>query len=193
MPWAKQFDTDAALEKAMQMFWRRGYEATSMQDLVDCMGVNRGSMYATYGDKHAIFVAALLRYDENRRRQFIADIESRLPPREAIRALFDGFMSGVNESSSSKGCFLTNTALELAAHDPEVAKIVSHSQEEIEAFFLRSVRAGKARGEISVSVKPTEAARGLLASLIGMIVLSRSRPNKPLLRSVLDDALKRLD
>ena len=63
MPWEKQFDSDAVLDKAMQAFWARGYEATSMQDLVDCMGINRGSLYATFGDKHSLFIQALRRYD----------------------------------------------------------------------------------------------------------------------------------
>ncbi|MGD9921955.1 MAG: TetR/AcrR family transcriptional regulator, partial [Pseudorhodoplanes sp.] len=67
MPWEKQFDTDEVLEKAMRAFWDRGYEATSLQDLVDHTGINRGSLYATFGDKHALFIAALRRYDESRR------------------------------------------------------------------------------------------------------------------------------
>lgn len=193
MPWQKQFDTDEALEKAMQAFWQHGYEATSMQDLVDCMGVNRGSLYATYGDKHAIFVAALLRYDEKMRRDFIGQIEASLAPRDAIRRMFEVFADNVSVRGPNRGCFLTNTALELAAHDREVAGIVAHAQEEIEAFFLRAIRSGKTRGEIAASVKPTETARGLLASLIGVVVLSRSRPDKTLLHTVINDALRRLD
>lgn len=192
MPWAKQFDVDAALAKAMEAFWQRGYEATSMQDLVDRMGVNRGSLYATYGDKHAIFVAALRRYDETMRRDFIADIEARLPPRAAIRAMFDAFIEAVACKAPNRGCFLTNSALELAARDDAVGAIVARSQEGIEAFFQRAILAGQAQGEFSAGIDPGTAARSLLASLIGLVVLTRSRPELALLRTIADDALARL-
>ena len=72
MPWQKSFDSDAALQKAMEAFWARGYEATSMQDLVDCMGLGRGSLYATFGGKRSLFVQALRRYDERHRRDWTA-------------------------------------------------------------------------------------------------------------------------
>ncbi len=193
MPWQKQFDLDAVLDKVMQAFWTRGYEATSMQDLVDCTGINRGSLYATYGDKHTLFVAALRMYDEKVRRALLAELEARYGPRKAIRQLFLAFTKGVSEAGGNRGCFLTNTALELAAHDPEVGRIVAQSQEDIEAFFARLIHKGKAQGEIGPHVNTTETARGLLASMIGLVVLTRSRPDRSLLASILDDAARRLD
>lgn len=192
MPWEKQFDANEVLGRAMQIFWVHGYEATSMQDLVDCTGINRGSLYATFGDKRTLFLAALRMYDEKMRRKLLAGIEARYEPRDAIRHMFLAFAANVSESGGNRGCFLTNTALELASHDPEVAEIVAHSQKEIEAFFARMIKTGKARGEIAARVNPAETARGLLASLIGLAVLSRSRPEKPLLRAVVDDAIRRL-
>ena len=68
MPWEKSFDTEEALGKAMAAFWARGYEATSMQDLVDCMGIGRGSIYAAFGDKRRLFMRALALYDDRHRR-----------------------------------------------------------------------------------------------------------------------------
>ncbi len=192
MPWEKTFDVGEALDKAMQTFWARGYEATSMQDLVDCTGVNRGSLYATYGDKRTIFLAALRMYDEKMRRRLLTDIEIHYEPREAIRQMFLAFMANVSEAGGNRGCFLTNTALELAPHDPEVSQVVAHAQREIEVFFARMIKKAKVLGEIPKHVKPTETARGLLASLIGLVVLTRSRPEKVLLQSVVDDALRRL-
>ena len=192
MPWEKQFDIDGVLEKAMRAFWARGYEATSMQDLVTCTGINRGSLYATYGDKRALFLAALRMYDERMRRRLVADFESTCSPVEAIRRMFLAFTAQVAKTGGNRGCLLTNTALELAAHDPEIGRIVAHAQEEIEAFFGRMIRKGKARGEIRADVKPAEAARGLLASLLGLVVLIRSRPEPMLLQSIVDDARRRL-
>ncbi len=192
MPWEKSFDVSETLDKAMQAFWARGYEATSMQDLVDCTGINRGSLYATYGDKRTLFLAALRIYDKRMRRELLADIEARYAPREAIRHMFLAFMADVSEAGGNRGCFVTNTALELAPHDPEVRQIVAHEQEQIEAFFARMIKRGKAQGEIPAHVRPVETARGLLASLIGLVVLTRSRPNRTLLQTIVDDALRRL-
>jgi TetR/AcrR family transcriptional repressor of nem operon len=192
MPWEKQFDADEALQKAMQAFWNRGYEATSMQDLVECMGINRGSLYATYSDKRALFVAALRRYDDKVRRALLADLEARYGPREAIRRVFLAHTAQVSEKGGNRGCFLTNTALELAAHDADARKIVANAQAGIEDFFARMISKGKALGEIPGHVRTASAARGLLASLLGLLVLVRSRPETALLKNVVEDALGRL-
>lgn len=192
MPWEKQFNTEEALGKALEAFWAHGYEATSMQELVDCTGVNRGSLYATYGDKRAIFLAALGQYDDARRRM-LSEFESRYTPREAIRKVFEAFTTSVNEQGGNRGCFITNTALELAAHDEEIRGIVATAQKDVEHFFVRMIRKGRASGEISEHVKPGEAARGLLGSLLGLLVLVRSRPERVLLQSIVDDAVRRLD
>ena len=193
MPWEKQFDVDQVLDKAMQAFWSRGYEATSMQDLVERTGINRGSLYSTYRDKHALFLAALRKYAETIHHKRLSDVEAHYGPREAIRQSFLAFTRQVSEKGGRRGCFLTNTALELAAHDPEAGRIVAEAQKETEAWFARMIEKGKAKGEVAAHVKPAEAATALLASLIGLSVLSRSRPERALLQTVVDDAVRHLD
>jgi TetR/AcrR family transcriptional regulator, transcriptional repressor for nem operon len=193
MPLAKQFDADDVLRKAMEAFWWRGYEATSVQDLVDCTGVNRASLYATYGGKRALFLSALRLYDLRMRAEPLAELEARLPPRQAIRRLFDGFVAQAAAPGARRGCLVVNTALELAAHDADVARIVARSQAGIEAFFARMVKKGKAIGDIGPHVKEAETARGLRASLIGLVVLTRSRPEQALLASIAREAVRRLD
>ena len=193
MPQEKQFNKQEALGRALDAFWSRGFEATSMQDLVDCMGINRGSLYATFGDKRALFLAALASYDEGRR-HMLAEFEKRFDPRDAIRQVFLAFTRDVAEDGGNKGCFITNTALELAPHDDEVRKLVSAAQEDVEQFFVRMIRKGKASGAIGDHVvRPSDAARGLLASLLGLLVLTRSRPEKALLKAIVDEAMRRLD
>lgn len=190
MPWERQFDKEAALDKALQQFWSCGYEATSMQDLVDCTGVNRGSLYATYGDKRALFLAALAMYDE-RRRRMLAEFETRYEPTDVIRHVFLAFTTDVSDGGG-RGCFLTNTALELAAHDEEIRNFVAAAQADVEAFFARMIRKGKEAGSIPSDVTARASARGLLASLLGFLVLVRSRPEPSLLRAVIEDAISRL-
>lgn len=192
MPWEKQFNRDEVLDKAMQLFWSRGYSATSMQDLVEAMGINRGSLYATFGDKHALFLAALRMFDEQVRARLLSNLTAEFSPREAICELFRLFQREATLPNGNRGCLLTNSALELAAHDPEVATIVAESQRQIESFFQSRIEAGREGGEIPAGRPASELSKGLLASLLGLMVLIRSRPDPGLLGSVVDEALSRL-
>jgi len=117
MPWEKQFDSDDALMRAMEAFWGRGYEATSMQDLVSCMGINRGSLYATFGDKRALFLAALRRYDAHYRQDWLSALRQANGPKATILAAFDDAVEAALGRKGRRGCFLVNTALELSPHD----------------------------------------------------------------------------
>ena len=184
MPWEKRFDSEAVLDKAMQAFWSRGYEATSMQDLVDCMGINRGSLYATFGDKRSLFIQALRRYDTRERGAWVAALAAAKSPRESILAAFDGAVAAALDQGSRDGCLLVNTALELSPHDDEIAGIVAQGLAEMEAFFRGRIEAGQRAGEIPDTVEAGEAARALLGLFIGLRVLSRSRPEPALLRSL---------
>lgn len=193
MPWEKQFNREEVLDKAMQAFWSRGYEATSMQDLVERTGINRGSLYATYGDKRALFLAALRMYDDRMCRKRLAALEASSPPRVAVRRLLQAFAELPSGRGDNRGCFLTNTALELASHDATARVIVARAQAEIERFFERMIRKGQAQGDIPARVRPKGTARGLLAALIGLAVLSRSRPDRELLAGIVEEAAGRLD
>ncbi len=188
MPWEKQFDHDEALSKAMGAFWAHGFEATSMQDLVDCMGINRGSLYATFGDKRSLFIEALRRYDAVYREEWITQLVKSMGPRAAIDAAFDAVIDAVLDAGSNDGCLLVNTALELSPHDEEISAIVDHGLAEMERFFRDMIEQGQAAGEIPSHVTPVDTARGLLGLFIGLRVLSRSRPEESVLRSVANQA-----
>lgn len=193
MPWEKQFDIEETLDKAVQLFWDKGYEAASMQDLVDTMGINRGSIYATYGGKRDLFLMALHAYDERMRKKALLRLEEKYPPRDAIRAMLNFFAQSVPDGRPGRACLLTNTALELASHDDEIREIVAESQQGVEAFFLKMIKKGKQSGDIAAHVQPARAAKGLLATVIGIVVLTRSRPEPSLLQSIVTDAMTRLD
>lgn len=192
MPWEKQFDENDVLEKAMQAFWDKGYAATSMQDLVKCTGINRGSLYATYSDKHSLFVASLRMYEQKMLHQLLFKLRSNYGPRDSIRQFFLAFIEDVTEGGGNRGCFMTNTALELAPHDANVREIVANAQSQIEDFFAEMINKGIAQGEIAPRGPAIETARGLLASLIGLLVLTRSRPERELLQTIVEEALRRL-
>ena len=192
MPWEKNFDIDATLTRAMQTFWAHGYEATSMQDLVAATGVNRASIYATYGDKRALFLTALRKSDGETRRRMLAELAETKTPAEAIAAVFDKFISQTSVPQGNWGCFLVNTALELAAHDGEIAELVNAAHDEIEAFFLAMIRKGQQSGAFAADRDAEALAHQALASLLGMLVMIRSRPREEFLTAVRDGFLNSL-
>ncbi len=168
----------------MRRFWSHGYEATSMQDLVRHMQINRGSLYDTFGDKRSLFIATLRRYDDQWRQARLNALAQAHDPVAAIRQLIQDWIEHALNDPDHSGCFLTNTALELAAHDPEIGKIVAASQRGIEVFFHQLIEQGQVRGEIPEAIDAERAAQALLASLIGLLVLARSRPERALLESI---------
>ena len=188
MPRRKRFDTDDVLMKAMDLFWRQGYQATSMEDLAKVMGLSRASIYNEFPSKHALFVRALRHYDKVWRENWLADLTKSSSPREAILDVFEAAIDACLADGSRDGCLLINTALELSPYDPEVADIVAHASTEMEAFFRTSVERGKALGEIRDTVAEERTASALLGLFIGLRVLVRSRPEEPLLRSIMQQA-----
>ncbi|MDT8279601.1 MAG: TetR/AcrR family transcriptional regulator [Erythrobacter sp.] len=192
MPWEKNFDVETTLTRAMQVFWARGYEATSMQDLVTATGVNRASIYATYGDKRALFLSALKKYDIDIRRRMFEQLGASQPPVEAITTVFDRFIDQTKVPQGNWGCFIVNTALELAAHDSEIAELVNAAQDDIEAFFLAMIRKGQQDGAFAADRDAGQLAHQALAAMLGMLVMIRSRPDADTLATIRDGVLKSL-
>ena len=183
----KEFDEHEALLKAMHLFWVHGYKATSIQDLVDGMGIGRGSLYGTFGGKRALFMRALRHYDRERE-EHMAQLAAEMEPGEAVLATFEGVVDSVLSDGARDGCFLVNTALELSAHDAEIAAVVATGFAESESFFRMMIERGQASSAIPNHVNAVAAARALLTLRLGLFVLSRSRPETALLRSVVQQA-----
>ncbi len=189
MPRKKEFDVDEVLDKAMMAFWKRGYEATSLNDLLDHMQIQRASLYNAFRDKRSLFLNTLERYDTIHRRPEVAKRLKMPSPRQAILGLFQNTIAGVMKHRSRNGCFLINTALELAPHDKEVAKFVRRCFVHMERqFFKKRIEQGIVIGEISKSVVPAQAASAILSLYMGLQVLSRSRPEKRLLEAIAKQA-----
>ena len=127
MPWEKSFDEELALDKAMQVFWAKGFEPASIADLLAGTGLNRGSLYNAFGSKRQLFLRALAKYDQARRRPLLASLEALDDPVRAIHEFFDAIVAETVEDQQHKGCFLFNTALEIASHDEQVNAIVTNA------------------------------------------------------------------
>lgn len=173
MPWEKSFDTDDATGLAMSVFWSKGYEATSLTDLLSATGINKGSFYNAFGSKRDLFILTLLKYDRDERSAMLEELRKMRDPIKAIMTLFDRMISQSIEDKSKKGCFLVNTALDLPNHDDEIARTVQAGFEDMEAFFVEQIQDGQQSGAIPESVKVKETARGLLSLTVGLRVLAR--------------------
>ena len=183
----KEFDEHEALMKAMRLFWVHGYKATSIQDLVDGMGIGRGSLYGTFGGKRSLFLRALRHYDQERANGF-ADLSTSKGPREAVLNAFEAVAGTVLDQGSRDGCFLVNTALELSPHDAEIESLVADGFADAEHFFRTAIERGQAAAEISNAVEAASTARALHTLLLGMLVLARSLPEPGLLQSIVKQA-----
>ena len=189
----REFDESAALDAAVDCFWREGYEATSVRDLAARMGITGTSLYNAFGDKRSLFRRALQRYAERSTCERIARLESTLPPKEAICAFLREIIERSLDDGDRRGCLLVNSALEIAPHDPELGAEVAARLAEIEAFFSRALTAAQNDGSVPLDRKPTDLARLLLGITLGLRVLARSNPNRELLEGVARPALALLD
>ena len=182
----KEFEPDRALDSAMDLFWRQGYEATSVHDLVAEMGIGRGSMYGTFGDKRALFLAALDRFEESRVSRADEILEGSASAVEGIRRLFETTIEGLVSYEPRRGCLLANTAVELAPHDEEVAGRISRYVRRTEDAFERALVRGRAAGEVPANKDPKALARFLVSTLHGVRVLARAGVD----RAFLDDSVR---
>jgi TetR/AcrR family transcriptional repressor of nem operon len=193
MPRPREFDEMAALEAAIDCFWQHGYQATSVRDLATSMGISGPSLYNAFGDKHDLFARALEHYLDCTTRARIRRLEETLPPKRAIRQFFEEIVARSVGDRKRRGCFLVNSALEIAPHDATLGAIITARLGEIEAFFHRSIRAAQREGTVPRKVRPKDHARLLLGVLLGIRVLARAKPDKALLEGAARYALALLD
>lgn len=190
MPWEKSFDENAALDQAIRIFWSKGYEATSISDLTEAMGITRGSLYNAYGSKKDLFKQALYKYDRDNRQTTLEQLGALDDPVSAIAKLFDGLIAANTCKTRVKGCLMINTMMERPNHDVEIQAVVDAAIIDFEAFLERTVKLGQARGQIQSSADPKEAAKSLLTLFVGGRVLSRGACDPPQMEAIKVGALR---
>ena len=188
-----EFDRLEVLDKAMALFWRQGYEATSVQDLVDATGINRASMYNAFGDKHGLFVSAVDRYLETITSKRVALLETPGSPKAAIEAYFYDLLEFSLGPGRRLGCLLTNSVVERAPRDSELDRKFATTLERLENRFLGLLERGQDLGEISSRRDPAALAHFLLGSLTGLRVLARGGADEDTLRDLVDTSLSVLE
>lgn len=184
MPKPKQFDQEKTIQKAMRLFWTQGYEATSIQDLVETLDLSRSSIYDTFGDKHQLFLQAL----DNYRQLIVQNIERLLmsdQPFPALLArLFDQFIN--DAQGRTQGCFMVNSIAELAPQDPQVVDIAARYSGEVRQLLTQALAAAQARGEIRMNAEPESLALFLFNNLQGLRILLKSEQDTAQLVAVRD-------
>jgi len=189
----KEFDENKAIDGAVDCFWLRGYEATSVRDLAEHMGIGGASLYNAYGGKRALFVRALARYADRSSRERIARLEANGRPKQAIEAFLAEIIERSLKDRQRKGCLLVNSALDIAPHDAAIGKAVAIYLDEIRDFFRRNIEAARRTGTVPKAIDAELVSGHLLGVLMGVRALARVKPDRKLLESVVRPALALLD
>lgn len=187
---SKEFDPDEALERAVECFHRHGYEAASVQMLSGAMDLGRASMYATFGDKHALFEAALSRYASGVIAHIVGRLERARHPVREIRAVLRDVATAAATDAERRGCLVTNTAAELGGHDPRVTEVLCRVFKQIEDGFYRALRRAQDLGQLKANKNPRALARFLVSTIQGIRVIGRTNTTPATLNDIVKSALR---
>jgi TetR/AcrR family transcriptional repressor of nem operon len=189
MPRPREFDTDTVLNQAMLRFWERGYRATSVEDLVKATGVNPGSLYGAFpGGKHTLFMKSLERYSQLVVPQQLGKLDEPDAAVAEIRAYFDGLVDDLTSPAGRQGCMMVNSAIENAADDDEIATVVRGHFARIEACMARALATAVRRGDVRATLDPVGAAKSLMASALGLMVVGKADPDRAVLTAIVESA-----
>src|SRR5512146_3133160 len=189
MAGVKQFDRNEVLDRATALFWTRGYEATSIQDLVEATGINRGSIYGTFGDKQGMFLAAVDRYLETVARSLMVDL-SDPDPRRAIERMFDSIIRRNSEPRFPRGCLITNTALECPFSGDLIARKIADAIRQQESGIYRVLRRAQAEGSLAAMLDARALARFFLGVAQGLNVVNKAVADPEMLKDIAITAMR---
>ncbi len=188
----KEFNEKDVLEKAMLLFWQKGYFQTSIQDLVDTMGINRASLYGAFSDKHNLYILALERYRQQDVSQLLQLFNRNLPAKQFFDVVFDNVIVGLTDDPDRKGCFLTNATLEMLPDDFEVQTLVSTNIAFLQEIFMEVLNNSLKNNELNSKISITILADFLISQMYGLRMIGKAQPNLKLLNGIKNEALSRL-
>jgi TetR/AcrR family transcriptional repressor of nem operon len=189
----KDFDENDVLNKAIDIFWHKGYNGTSMQDLVDGLGISRSSLYDTYGDKHTLYIKALESYQSQGSANVCAIVNSAAPAKETLRKLLDLIAGELLGDKKHKGCFMVNAEVETAPHDKEVSEMVCANDQQVEDAFYQVIKKGQESGELTNRQDPRALARFTFNTVKGIRVTAKSTTDKAVFDDIIKLAIAALD
>lgn len=151
MPRVKLFDEKEVLEKAMNLFWKKGYHATSVQDLVSCLGINRASLYDTFSDKEQLFKKSFELYRKSNIATLVSFFESRPNVKAGFSELFENAINEAMKDKDRKGCFAVNVTTELIPNDENLLAILAQNKQDFETIFYEYLKKGKENGQLTTT------------------------------------------
>lgn len=189
----RNFDSEQALQAAMQVFWSNGYEATSLTDLIEAMEISKSSFYQTFESKHQLFQKCLDYYQGG----FVADMTATLKQAKTGRAFIENIFKAMPDKAKSscdrRGCLIQNCVSELAQRDPVIAKVIAKSIKKITTVLLSAVKRAQEEGDISKDKKSLPLARYLLSSINGLTTMIKAGASPTEIKEVTQVVLTALD
>ncbi len=182
----REFDKERVIQRAMHVFWRHGFEATSLDELLSATGLSKSSLYGAFGDKRSLFMATLEAYRQERRAQLMAVLTGGPTARDAVHAFLRGVVRDAADPDAAYGCMICNEAVEFGAHDEEVRSIVIADFNEIEDAFTATINRGQGDGSITSSSEPRKLARFLTTAMQGLQVMIRAQAEPARLEDAVD-------
>lgn len=193
MPRPREFDADAALNRALDVFWSKGYAATSVDDLCAITGLSRSSLYSTFGSKRDLLLRSVDRYVERRTPDLAAILARAMPVREAFATLARHFIEQIVSGPGRRGCFLGNCAAELPRGDRAALARVRQGLAKTEATFRAALMRAVSRRELPANVDTRALARFLTAGFQGLRLMGKVNPGRAVLEDVARTMLQCLD
>ena len=189
----REFNTSEALGQALEVFWTKGYEASSVCDLMAAMGLSKSSLYDSFGSKHELFLKVIDSYVDGSSAIFASALTGDGPGRQAIEDMFAAIVETASGEEGQRGCFVANCAVELSGADEQASRRVALYFKQFEAAVEAALRRGQGQGNISADKDAAALARYLVSSINGIRVMAKVDPNPDTLRGIAQIALQALD
>jgi TetR/AcrR family transcriptional repressor of nem operon len=180
----REFDFSDTLERAMQAFWAKGYEATSLDDLCAATGLGRSSLYAAFGDKQSLYLSALAHYETAAVGRITAALSTSKSPLEGIAAFIDRIIGDIVAGPGRRGCFIGNCAAELARQDRTIASHVRQSMDRIQRTFRIALVQAKDAGQLPKHADVDALAAFLMSGIQGLRLVGKANPDRAVLKNI---------
>jgi TetR/AcrR family transcriptional repressor of nem operon len=180
-----EFEREAVLKEAMHVFWRKGYNTTSIKDIVDATDIQPGSLYWAFGNKQKLFLAALECYRQEIQDLVNATLKADLPPLARIEQFFHGLVAHTSTNGKNNSCLLINTLLEAAEDDQEIRAVVSQTFTQLEAGFAQVLTLAQQQGAIAAHKNPQDLAKLLIVGMFGLRVYSKNNPSPQVANTII--------
>ncbi len=189
----REFDEKKVIEIGTQLFWEKGYHAVSTKDLVEAFGISRSSMYAAYHDKRNLFIQCLKHYRDTSAQEFHRILKSKQTFKKKMSLLLNALLKETIFDNQHKGCFIVNTAIELAPHDEEILQLIQQNRKDVITAYTKAIREGIEQGELSEDLHPDSLANYFYNLVNGLRVDAKVQQDSKTYKKVIKIALSTLE